>query len=102
MTWVFGATDCQDSQLPSSELYIKLLNPQYYGRLFWGYKKVPDSVDTKLVDDMARRIGQLVLALLPCTAVLADVPVDPNLKPCGDAYYYPSKVDHIRSFMKPC
>ena len=56
----------------------------------------------KLVDHMARRIGQLVLALLPCTAVLADVPVDPNLKPCGDAYYYPSKVDHIRSLMKPC
>ncbi len=47
----------------------------------------------KLVDHMARRIGQLVLALLPCTAVLAAVPVDPNLKPCGDAYYYPSKVN---------
>lgn len=45
----------------------------------------------KLVDHMARRIDQLVLALLPCTAVLAAVPVDPNLKPCGDAYYYPSK-----------
>ena len=52
----------------------------------------------KLVDHMARRIDQLVLALLPCTAVLAAVPVDPNLKPCGDAYYYPSKVNHISKF----
>jgi hypothetical protein len=41
---------------------------------------------------MARRLGQLVLGLLPCSAVLANVPVDAALKPCGDAYYYPSKV----------
>jgi hypothetical protein len=43
---------------------------------------------------MARRIGQLVLALLQCSAVLATAPADEALQPCGDAYYYPSKV-HI-------
>jgi hypothetical protein len=47
----------------------------------------------RLFEDMARRIGQLVLALLSCSAILANTPVDEALKPCGDAYYYPSKVN---------
>jgi hypothetical protein len=41
---------------------------------------------------MARKVLQLVLAFLPCSAVLAAAPVDPALQLCGDAYYYPSKV----------
>jgi hypothetical protein len=47
-----------------------------------------------LFDLMARRLGQLVLALLPYGAVLANTPADEALKPCGEAYYYPSKVRH--------
>jgi hypothetical protein len=39
---------------------------------------------------MVRKFN-LVLALLP-GVIFAQVPADTNLKPCGDTFYYPSKV----------
>jgi hypothetical protein len=91
MTWDSEIAACQPVALIRG-LY------QGYGPLGDGYgtRVIAELGRYVLFDAMARRLGQLVLALLPYGAVLANTPADEALKPCGEAYYYPSKVRHSR------
>jgi len=105
MTWFSGFAACQPDSL-SSWLY------QGYGTLVrclldecllvhW-IRTIAQLGRYTKSELMARRISQLVLALLPCGAVLADGPVDQALKPCGEAYYYASQVQGLYFGMSIC
>lgn len=93
MTWELGGAACQSAAITPG-LY-QALGPLKLWRVIYRVHETAEPGICVQFKDMARRFGQLALALLQCSAVLANTPVDPALKPCGDAYYYPSKVHYV-------
>lgn len=89
MTWDLG---CQPAA------FTPWLYQAYRPLTLWkGIYRIRETAEAGIYvqfKDMAQRFRLFVLAFLQCGAVLANTPVDPALKPCGDAYYYPSKVHH--------
>jgi hypothetical protein len=87
MTWDLDVAACQS---------VAIIRCLYQGCGLLGGAHWTQTVDDLgrcvKCEAMARRIGQLVFALIPCGVVWANTLVDEVLKPCGEAYYYPSKV----------
>jgi hypothetical protein len=96
MTWELGGAACQSAAITPG-LY-QAFGPLKLWRVIYRVHETAEPGICVQFKDMARRFGQLALALLHCSAILANTPVDPALKPCGDAYYYPSKVHRVSNW----